>query len=71
MSETLKAFAEAARKLASTMAARDVVQRSLDGIIAEQERRAAAKAAVQKAKETQSWIASCPKAFNEPRLNNS
>ena len=43
MSETLKAFAEAARKLASTKAARAVVQRSLDGIIAEQERRAAAK----------------------------
>jgi len=43
MSERLKAFAEAARKLASTKAARDVVQRSLDGIIAEQERRAAAK----------------------------
>ena len=54
MSELLKAFEAAARKLASTMAARDVVQRSLDGIIAEQERRAAAKAAVQKAKETQS-----------------
>ena len=45
MSELLKAVEAAARKLASTMAARDVVQRSLDGIIAEQERRAAAKAA--------------------------
>lgn len=48
MSETLKAFAEAARKLASTKAARAVVQRSLDGIIAEQERRAAAKKAAAK-----------------------
>lgn len=53
MSETLKAFAEAARKLASTKAAREVVLRSLNGIIAEQERRAVAKAAVQKAKELQ------------------
>ena len=43
MSETLKAVEAAARKLASTIAARDVVQRSLDGIIAEQERRAEAK----------------------------
>jgi len=54
MSETLKAVEEAARKLASTIAARDVVQRSLDGIIAEQERRAAVKAAEQKAKHAQS-----------------
>ena len=45
MSEALKAVEAAACKLASTMAARDVVQRSLDGIIAEQERRAAAKKA--------------------------
>lgn len=45
MSELLKAVEVAARKLASTIAARDVVQRSLDGIIAEQERRAAAKKA--------------------------
>jgi hypothetical protein len=50
MSELLKAVEAAARKLASTMAARDVVQRSLDGIIAEQERRAAAKEAAKKAK---------------------
>ena len=48
MSERLKAVEVAARKLASTIAARDVVQRSLDGIIAEQERRAAAKKAVAK-----------------------
>jgi len=48
MSEKLKAFEAAARKLASTMAARDVIQRSLDGIIAEQERRAAAKKAAAK-----------------------
>ena len=41
----MKAVEAAARKLASTIAARDVVQRSLDGIIAEQERRAAAKKA--------------------------
>jgi len=54
MSELLKAVEAAARKLASTMAARDVVQRSLDGIIAEQERRAAVKAAKQKAKHAQS-----------------
>jgi len=45
VSELLKAVEAAARKLSSTMAARDVVQRSLDGIIAEQERRAAANAA--------------------------
>lgn len=51
MSDKLKAFEAAARKLASTMAAREVVQRSLDGIIAEQERRAAMKAAALKAKE--------------------
>ena len=44
----MKAVEAAARKLASTMAARDVVQRSLDGIIAEQERRAAAKKAAAK-----------------------
>jgi len=43
MSETLKAFAEAAYKLAKAQAKRAVIQRSLDGIIAEQERRAAAK----------------------------
>ena len=50
MSETLKAFAEAVRKLASTMAARDVVQRSLNGIIVEQELRAEAKTAAAKKK---------------------
>ena len=48
MSETLKALEAAARKLASTMAARDVVQRSLNGIMAEQERKAAVKAAAEK-----------------------
>ena len=46
MSELLKAVEAAARKLASTMAARDVVQRSLDGIIAEQERRATGRASL-------------------------
>ena len=51
MSELLKAVEAAARKRASTMAARDVVQRSLNGIIAEQERRAVAKAAAQKPKD--------------------
>jgi len=48
MSEKLKAIEAAAHKLASSMAARDVVQRSLNGIIAEQERRAAAKVAAEK-----------------------
>ena len=43
MSELLKAVEAAAHQLASSMAARDVIQRSLDGIIAEQEHRAAAK----------------------------
>lgn len=53
MSETLKAFAEAAYRLARAQAKRDVIQRSLDGIIAEQERRAAAKAATLKTKESE------------------
>ncbi len=53
MSELLKAVEAAARKLASTMAARDVVQRSLDVIIAEQERRTAVKEAAKKAKDAQ------------------
>ena len=53
MSETLKAFAKAAYRLAKAQAKREVVQRSLDGIIAEQERRAALKAAEQKANELQ------------------
>ena len=48
MSELLKAVEAAAHQLASSMAARDVIQRSLDGIIAEQERRAAAKKAAAK-----------------------
>ena len=51
MSETLKALKVATYRLAKAQAKRDVVQRSLDGIIAEQERRAAAKAAALKAKE--------------------
>jgi len=45
MSETLKAVEAAAYRLAKAKAKRDVIQRSLDGIIAEQERRAAAKKA--------------------------
>ena len=51
MSETLKVFAEAAYRLAKAQAKKAVIERSLNGIIAEQERRAAVKAAVQKAKE--------------------
>lgn len=54
MSETLKAVEAAAYRLAKAQAKRDVIQRSLNGIIAEQERRAVAKAAAQKAKDTQS-----------------
>ena len=50
----MKAVEVAAYRLAKAQAKRDVIQRSLNGIIAEQERRAAAKAAVQKAKDTQS-----------------
>jgi peptidoglycan hydrolase CwlO-like protein len=52
MSDLLKAVEEAAYRLARAQAARDVIQRSLDGIIAEQKRRAEAKAAAMKAKES-------------------
>ncbi|NDH09775.1 MAG: hypothetical protein EBY16_09240 [Gammaproteobacteria bacterium] len=45
MSELLKAVEVAAYNLAKAKAKRDVIQRSLDRIIAEQERRAAAKKA--------------------------
>ena len=45
MTELLKAVEAAAYRLAKAQAKRDVIQRSLNGIIAEQERRAAAKAA--------------------------
>ncbi len=45
MSETLKAVEAAAYRLAKAQAKRDVIQRSLNGIIAEQERRAAVKTA--------------------------
>ena len=53
MSELLKAVEAAAYKLAKAQAKRDVIQRSLNGIIAEQERRAAAKEAAKKAKDVQ------------------
>ena len=43
MSETLKALEAAAYRLAKAQAKKDVIQRSLDEIIAEQERRAEAK----------------------------
>ena len=45
MSETLKALEAAAYRLAKAQAKRDVIQLSLNGIIAEQERRAAVKTA--------------------------
>ena len=45
MSETLKALEAAAYRLAKAQAKRDVIQRSLNGIMAEQERKAAVKAA--------------------------
>ena len=54
MSELLKAVEAAAYRLAKAQAKRDVIQRSLNGIIAEQERRAAVKAAAAKTKDTQS-----------------
>ena len=54
MSEALKAVEAAAYRLAKAQAKRDVIQRSLNGIIAEQERRAAVKAAAAKTKDTQS-----------------
>lgn len=53
MSESLKAVETAAYRLAKAQAKRDVIQRSLNGIIAEQERRAAAKEAAKKAKDAQ------------------
>ena len=52
MSELLKAVEAAAYRLAKAQAKRDVIQRSLDGIIAEQERRAAAKATAEKSTTT-------------------
>ena len=52
MSESLKAVGAAAYRLAKAQAKRDVIQRSLNGIIAEQERRAVAKEAAKKAKDT-------------------
>jgi hypothetical protein len=51
MSELLKAVEAAAYRLAKAQAKRDVIQRSLNGIIAEQERRAVAKEAAKKAKD--------------------
>ena len=46
----MKAVEAAAYRLAKAQAKRDVVQRSLDEIIAEQERRAEAREAAKKAK---------------------
>ena len=54
MTELSKAVEAAAYSLAKAQAKRDVIQRSLNGIIAEQERRAAAKEAAAKAKDLQS-----------------
>lgn len=54
MSETLEAVEAAAYRLAKAQAKKAVIERSLNGIIAEQERRAAAKAAAAKAKDVQS-----------------
>ena len=51
MTELLKAVEAAAYRLAKAQAKRDVIQRSLNGIIAEQERRAAAKENLNKAKD--------------------
>ena len=54
MSETLKAVEAAAYRLAKAQAKKAVIERSLNGIIAEQKRRAAAKEAAAKAKDAQS-----------------
>lgn len=51
MSELLKAVEAAAYRLAKAQAKKAVIERSLNGIIAEQERRAAAKAEAAKPKE--------------------
>ena len=51
MSETLKAVEAAAYRLAKAQVKRDVIQRSLNGIIAKQERRAVAKEVAKKAKD--------------------
>ena len=54
MSEALKAVEAAAYRLAKAQAKKRIIEQSLNGIIAEQERRAAVKAAVAKTKDTQS-----------------
>ena len=54
MSETLKAVEAAAYRLAKAQAKKAVIERSLNGIIVEQERRAAVKAAAAKTKDLQS-----------------
>jgi hypothetical protein len=54
MSELLKAVGAAAYRLAKAQAKKAVIERSLYGIIAEQERRAAAKATATKPKDLQS-----------------
>jgi len=54
MSELLKAVGAAAYRLAKAQAKKAVIERSLKGIIEEQERRAAVKEAAKKAKDIQS-----------------
>ena len=51
MKDTLKAFEEAAYRLAKAQAKKRVIERSLNGIIEELDRRAATKAAALKARE--------------------
>jgi hypothetical protein len=51
MNDTLKAFEEAAYRLAKAQAKKRVIERSLNGIIEELDRRAATKAAALKARE--------------------
>lgn len=53
MSEQLKAVEAAGYRLANAEAKKRIIEQPLNGIIAEQERRAAAKAAVAKAKHVQ------------------
>ena len=53
MSELLKAVGAAAYRLAKAQAKKAVIERSLNGIIAEQELRAAAKEAAKKTKDAQ------------------
>lgn len=54
MTELLKAVEAAAYRLAKAQAKKRIIEQSLNGIIAEQERRATAKEAAAKAKDLQS-----------------